>query len=136
MNLIGREELRIKLARGDEFELVMTMAEHAFRAKHLPSSRNAVDIEQALATLDPEAEIVVYCSNEYCAASIYAYRALEQHGYAHVRRYAGGVSDWEDAGYPLESGLGEVRRPPAGAPRLHARRRRPRLTARWAGATS
>ena len=31
-----------------------------------------------------------------------AYRALLEAGYQHVRRYAGGLSDWRAAGYPLE----------------------------------
>ena len=145
MNVIGRDELRIKLARGDKLELVMTMPEHAYRAKHLPASRHVENVEQALATLDPAAEIVVYCSNEYCAASIYAYRALERRGYARVRRYAGGVADWEAAGYPLESGLPrEEARPTetphegrrAAAPRLRASRRRPWVLAGSVGATS
>jgi rhodanese-related sulfurtransferase len=27
---------------------------------------------------------------------------LVRHSYKHVRRYAGGILDWEEAGYPLE----------------------------------
>jgi rhodanese-related sulfurtransferase len=27
---------------------------------------------------------------------------LEREGYAHVLHYAGGLADWEQAGYPLE----------------------------------
>jgi rhodanese-related sulfurtransferase len=27
------------------------------------------------------------------------------HGYTHVRRYAGGILDWEEAAYPLEGEL-------------------------------
>jgi 3-mercaptopyruvate sulfurtransferase SseA len=40
--------------------------------------------------------------NLYCVASIYAYRLLEREGFLRVRRYAGGIADWEDAGYPVE----------------------------------
>ena len=28
---------------------------------------------------------------------------LTMHGYDNVRRYAGGVTDWEERGYPFES---------------------------------
>ena len=104
MNLITREELRRKMERGDEFKLVMTLSAPAYRAKHIPSSAYFETIGEALAALDPADEIVVYCADVYCAASIYAYHRLEQAGYTRVRRYAGGVADWEEAGYPFESG--------------------------------
>ena len=120
MKLITREELRRKMERGDEFKLVMTLSAHAFRAKHIPNSCYFETIGEALAALDPSEEIVVYCADVHCVASIYAYRRLEQAGYTRVRRYAGGVADWEAAGYPLESGPG---RPPA----ERSRRRAPTL---------
>jgi rhodanese-related sulfurtransferase len=104
MKLITREELRRKMERGDELTLVMTLSAHAYRAKRIPSSCHFDTIGEAFAALDPADEIVVYCADVHCAASIYAYRRLEQAGYTRVRRYAGGVADWEEAGYPLESG--------------------------------
>jgi rhodanese-related sulfurtransferase len=102
MNLITRDELRQKLERGDEFKLLMTMSATAYLTKHIPSSEHFDSTENALAALDPAEEIVVYCADRHCAASIYAYRTFERKGYPRVRRYAGGVSDWEDAGYRLE----------------------------------
>jgi rhodanese-related sulfurtransferase len=117
MNLITREELHEKLERGDEFKLVMTLPEFSYRAKHIPSSLRYQSVGDALAELDPGEEIVVYCADVHCAASIYAYHLLRRQGYGRVRRYAGGVSDWEDAGYPLESG------DHAPAPEPRARRR-------------
>ena len=121
MKLITREELRRKMERGDEFKLVMTLSAHAFHAKHIPSSCYFDTIGEALAALDPAEEIVVYCADVHCVASIYAYRHLERAGYTRVRRYAGGVADWEEAGYPLESGAG---RPPAVRSRDERSRRR------------
>ena len=104
MNLITRDELRAKLHRGDEFKLVMTLSALSFRAKHIPTSVHYETVADALDQLDPAEEIVFYCSNAYCAASIYAYRLFERQGYVRLRRYAGGIADWEEAGYPLESG--------------------------------
>ena len=52
--------------------------------------------------LDPEYKIVVYCSGDPCPAGECAYYLLTQRGYKHVRRYAGGIADWEEAGYPIE----------------------------------
>ncbi len=44
----------------------------------------------------------MYCSHVDCIASKAAYQMLEQREYPHIHRYAGGLQDWEDAGYPLE----------------------------------
>jgi rhodanese-related sulfurtransferase len=101
MDLITRDELRQKLERGDEFKLLMTMSATAYRAKHIPCSDHFESTEDALEALDPDEEIVVYCADVHCAASIYAYRTFEREGYPYVRRYAGGVADWEEAGYRL-----------------------------------
>jgi rhodanese-related sulfurtransferase len=103
MKLITRDELRAKLERGDEFKLVMTLPDRSFGAKHIPTSVNFESAEEAVGALDPGEEIIVYCADVYCAASIFAYRLLEREGYTRVRRYAGGVADWEAAGYPLDT---------------------------------
>lgn len=102
MKTIDREELKRKLDRGDEFELVMVLGKWAYQAKHIPGSRHFDTIEDGLKALDKEAEIVVYCSNPACVASRAAYKMLTQHGYTDVRRYAGGLEDWDAAGYALE----------------------------------
>ena len=67
-----------------------------------PGSLNISALELAASALSPEDEIVVYCSGDPCPASKYAYHALEDRGYNHVRRYPGGVADWEEAGYEIE----------------------------------
>ena len=104
MRLIARDELRAKLERHDGLRLVMTLPAHAFEAKRIPTSIRFESREAALAKLDPDDEIVVYCADVRCPASIRAYRFLEQAGYTNIRRYAGGIADWEGAGYPLEHG--------------------------------
>lgn len=98
---IDREELKEKLNRGDEFELVMTIGEFQFERKHIPGSRHIQSTEEGLDVLDTDDEIVVYCAHEDCTASRRAYEILTRHGYTNVRRYAGGITDWEDAGYPV-----------------------------------
>ena len=54
------------------------------------------------AAVKPEDEVVVYCSNVDCLSSVALYRDLVARGYPRVRRYSGGLIDWEDAGLPLE----------------------------------
>lgn len=99
---ISREELAEKLARGDHFKLVMAISPWAFRAKHIPGSLHFDTPAQMLAGLGKNDEIVVYCSNLDCHASIAAYKNLIAHGYTNVRHYRGGIIDWEAAGLPLE----------------------------------
>ena len=102
MRLISRDELKAKLDRGDNFKLVMTLGPWQFDAKHIPGSLHITSIDRALELLEPDDEIVVYCSNPACAASIFSYWMLTDAGFAKVRRFAGGVAEWEAAGYPLE----------------------------------
>src|ERR671918_88223 len=102
MKLISREELKEKLDRGDKFKLVNALGEWAFNAKHIPGSINISKIEDAKKILNPDDDIVIYCSNPSCIASIIGYQLLTRVGYKNVRRYAGGIQEWEEAGYPLE----------------------------------
>lgn len=99
---IDRDELSAKLERGDPFRLVMSLNEWAYRAKHIPGSENFNTPEDLLSALRPDEEIVVYCTSPDCHASVAMYWALLDAGYTNVRRYAGGLTDWESAGLPLE----------------------------------
>ena len=99
---IGRDELRSKLARGDDFKLIMALNRWAFDAKHIPGSLHFDTPAELYAATRPEDEVIVYCSNVDCLSSVAVYRELVKRGYGNVRRYAGGLLDWEDAGLPLE----------------------------------
>lgn len=107
MKLISRDELKEKLDRGDDFKLVNALDEGAFRAKHIPGSLNVSTPEAAMKLLDPDDEIVVHCSGPACFASVSVYNILKANGCTKVRRYAGGIEDWEEAGYPLEGKMVE-----------------------------
>jgi rhodanese-related sulfurtransferase len=102
MNLISREELKAKLDRGDDFKLVMAMGEWAFKMAHIPGSINISNMDQAERLLALDDEIVIYCAGGSCPASPAAYHYLVSHGFTNVRRYAGGITDWQEAGYPVE----------------------------------
>jgi rhodanese-related sulfurtransferase len=101
-DLIGCEELKEKLDRGDDFELVMVLGEWEYRAKRIPGSLRVSTPEEGFRALDLDTEIILYDSGPACPASRIACRFLEAHGYRRVRRYAGGLEEWESAGYPLE----------------------------------
>jgi rhodanese-related sulfurtransferase len=99
---ISRDELKGKLDRGDPFKLIMALNRWAFDAKHIPGSLHFDTPEDLYAAIDPEDEVVVYCSHVDCLSSVALYRDLIRRGYRNVRRYSGGLLDWEDAGLPLE----------------------------------
>ena len=99
---IGRHELRAKLERGDPMKLIMALNRWAFEAKHIPRSLHFDTPAELYAAIRPDDDVIVYCSQVDCLASVALYRDLERRGYQHVRRYSGGLLDWEDAGLPLE----------------------------------
>ncbi len=105
MELISRDELKEKLDRGDEFKLVMVLEDWHFRAMHIPGS---LHIPAATITddgLDLGDEIVVYCAHESCPSSVMAYHRLTAFGYKNVRRYAGGIFDWNRSGYVVQGSM-------------------------------
>lgn len=108
MNLISRDELKAKIDNGDDFKLVCALSEWAYQAKHIPGSLHITNPKEGMAMLDKSDEIVVYCSDPNCPSSKYAYHMLTSAGYENVRRYEGGILDWEKAGNPVEGAWAEL----------------------------
>lgn len=105
MRLISKDELKKKIDNKDKFKLAMTLGGWQFEAKHIPGSIHVDTPEKAKKHLRPADEIVVYCSDEHCVASQMAYHLLVKNGYKNVRRFAGGIGEWEGAGFPLEGNM-------------------------------
>jgi rhodanese-related sulfurtransferase len=100
MNVINREKLKEKVDQRGEFKLINCLDEWMFREKRIPGSiRFDRDL---LKTLNPKQEIIVYCSNPGCTASVLVYQQFVQQGFQNVWHYPGGIADWEDGGYPFE----------------------------------
>ncbi len=102
MNIMSREELKEKLDRGDDVKLIMTLGRRAFENSHIPGSLHFKNILEALPYLDTNDEVIVYCANPLCPLSIHAYHTLASRGFTRLSRYAGGLVEWQEAGYPLE----------------------------------
>lgn len=102
MNVISKEELYEKIQRGDDFRLIMALDRRAYEQMHIPGSLHFETVDEAAEAIDPEEEVIVYCSNPMCPVSIQTYRALEQRGFTNLYRFAGGVTEWMEAGYPME----------------------------------
>jgi rhodanese-related sulfurtransferase len=102
LRTISRDELKAKLDGGDDFKLVMALNRWAYDAKHIPGSLHFDTPAELYAAVHPDDEVVVYCSNVDCLSSVAMYRDLVKRGYKNVRRYSGGLLEWEDSGRPLE----------------------------------
>ena len=114
MKLVSGAELKNKLDKREKPKLVFVLGEWQYQAMHIPGSLNIpcspnlFASTEALRGLEQDDEIVVYCSNETCWASISTYYLLESRGFKNVSRYAGGLLDWDKAGYPLEGNMAVV----------------------------
>jgi rhodanese-related sulfurtransferase len=116
MRLITRDELKQESDGPGNLKLLFVLGEWQYRTAHIPGSANlpcSPDLyrsEDTLKGLEPDDDIVVYCSNKTCWASIAVYHFLVSRGYRNVRRYEGGLEDWEHAGYPLDGEMAAARR--------------------------
>ena len=99
---IDRAALKDKLDRKEPIKLIMALNRWAFDAKHIPGSLHFDDPDDLYSSMDKDDEVIVYCSNVDCLSSVAVYRSLLDRGYSNVRRYAGGLMDWEEDGLPLE----------------------------------
>jgi rhodanese-related sulfurtransferase len=103
IRVITADELKAKLDRGDDIRLVNALRDWEFNEQHIPGSEHFATFDDALASLEPDDEIIVYCTNPPCRASKKLYWDLVDRGFENVRRFEGGLVAWADAGYPLES---------------------------------
>ncbi|HLF65660.1 MAG TPA: rhodanese-like domain-containing protein [Saprospiraceae bacterium] len=101
MNIINAQQLKQRLDTREPFLLINAMEENKFRAKHIPGSLNICRKEDIEKMLKKDDDIVVYCTDLACKKSVLLYQLLELMGYAHICRFAGGMKEWEEAGYLL-----------------------------------
>jgi rhodanese-related sulfurtransferase/DNA-binding HxlR family transcriptional regulator len=102
MEPVSRDELLERTREGLVTVLDVRPADE-FAAGHLPGAVNIPmsELEERLAELDPEHEIVAYCRGPYCVLSFEAVTALRAKGFK-VRRLQDGLPEWKAAGLPLE----------------------------------
>jgi rhodanese-related sulfurtransferase/predicted transcriptional regulator len=100
---IGREELLTRLGRGDVV-LVDVRPEEEFAAGHIEGARSIPldELEQRLAELPADREIVAYCRGPYCAYAHEAVRRLQAAGRS-ARRLEEGWPEWRLAAKPPQT---------------------------------
>jgi rhodanese-related sulfurtransferase/DNA-binding HxlR family transcriptional regulator len=91
---IGREELRERLKRGDVV-LVDVRPQEEFAAGHIDGARSIPleELEQRIAELPEDRDIVAYCRGPFCAYAHEAVRELQEAGRS-ARRLEDGWPEW------------------------------------------
>lgn len=107
VSLIRRTDLAAAIEKGD-VTVVDALPASYYEQQHLPDALNLVEDDVAVRAEsllpDKAARIVTYCSNARCGNSGAVAHQLEKLGYQHVQKYAEGIQDWTEAGFPVEHG--------------------------------
>jgi rhodanese-related sulfurtransferase len=100
---ISIDELRSQLAAGSIQEFWNVLTDAYFSGEYIPGSRRVPldQIGRSVAALSRDVTIVVYCSSFDCPQSHAAAEKLAALGFTNVSVYAGGLQEWEEAGYEL-----------------------------------
>ena len=98
---VSRKELLERLRCGTATVLDVR-PEDEFRQGHVPGALNIPlsQLEQRLAELPVDREVVAYCRGPWCVLSFEAVAVLRQRGYQ-VRRLEDGFPEWKVAGFPV-----------------------------------
>jgi rhodanese-related sulfurtransferase/DNA-binding transcriptional ArsR family regulator len=101
---IGRDEL-IRRARVGDVVLLDLRPREEYESGHIPGAVSIPleELEERLATLSADHEVVAYCRGPYCVMAPRGIAILRRHGYR-VRRLADGVGEWRLAGFAVASG--------------------------------
>jgi rhodanese-related sulfurtransferase len=102
VDAVGRDELIARLTKGDVVLVDVRPAEE-FEAGHIKGARSIPleELENRLAELPPDREIVAYCRGPYCAYAHDAVRRL-QAADRPARRLEEGWPEWRLASLPTE----------------------------------
>ena len=101
---ISIDEVKGKLAREDDFDLIDVREDNEWAASHVRGARHIGrgvlerDIEKAIPALDRE--IVLYCGGGFRSAL--AAESLQKMGYTRVRSMASGFRGWLASGGAIE----------------------------------
>jgi membrane protein DedA with SNARE-associated domain/rhodanese-related sulfurtransferase len=100
---IGVDELRQLIEGGSPPAIVDVRTTRSYAAQHIPGALRMTleEVDDKLASLPRDGEIVLYCTcpNEASAARVA--RHLMDRGFTRVRPLEGGLGSWVDAGLPV-----------------------------------
>jgi rhodanese-related sulfurtransferase len=102
---VPREEL-LRRARTGQVVVLDVRPHHEYASAHIPGAVSVPveEIEQRLAELPADVQVVAYCRGAYCVLAYDAVRLLTRHGRS-ARRLPEGMLEWRLAGMPIQSGV-------------------------------
>lgn len=105
LQTIDAETLHRKITGEHSPVLINALGKDSYQAKHIPGSiniptGNADMAKDVIPYMD--AEIVVYCANTDCDASLNLAQKLEEMGYTNVSDFEKGLAGWKSAGYEFK----------------------------------
>jgi adenylyltransferase/sulfurtransferase len=91
---ITPRELKEKIDRGDDMQLVDVREEWEWQIARIPGARliPVGTIEDEASTLDPNREVVLFCKSG--VRSVHAAEALADAGFSKITNVLGGISRW------------------------------------------
>ena len=105
--LVGRAEL-LERARNRGAVVLDVRPPDEYASGHIPGAISVPleELEDRLASLPRDAEIVAYCRGPYCLLAPQAVELLREHGFR-ARRLEDGFPEWRLAGHPVAVGAEE-----------------------------
>ena len=102
---VPREEL-MRRARSGQVVVLDVRPHHEYASGHIPGAVSVPveELEQRLAELPADVQVVAYCRGAYCVLAYDAVRLLTRHGRS-ARRLPEGMLEWRLAGMPIQSGV-------------------------------
>ena len=102
---VPREEL-LRRARTGQVVVLDVRPRHEYASGHIPGAVSVPveELEQRLAEVPADVEVVAYCRGAYCVLAYDAVRLLTRHGRS-ARRLHEGMLEWRLAGMPIQSGV-------------------------------
>jgi rhodanese-related sulfurtransferase len=103
LEAVSRQELVSRLRDG-LVTVLDVRSQDEFALGHLPGALNIpfAQLENRLAELPANREVIAYCRGPYCVLSFEAVAALRMRGYV-VHRLEDGYPEWKAAGLPVEA---------------------------------
>lgn len=102
LEAVSRKEL-LRRSRDGLITILDVRPSEEYDVGHIPGALNVPlnEIEQYLASLPRDQEIIAYCRGEYCVLAFEAVAALRKKGFT-ARRLEEGYPEWKAAGLPVE----------------------------------
>jgi len=97
--------------RRDNIYILDASTEDGYREGHIPGAilfdfyQFESFADRVLPLIDPDAEIIVYCSSPFCDSSSFLATELYSMGYLNIYLYKDGFLNWKNEGLPVEKGL-------------------------------